>query len=62
MKEDLDLLIEEKWRKRYEFATFISAIEKLPGPKERNLTLYQSNDFINVYKTFFENQYTCCLK
>ena len=36
MKEYLDLLIEEKWRNKYEFATFIAAIEKLPSPKERS--------------------------
>ena len=57
MKEDLDLLIEEKWRKKDEFATFISAIEKLPSPNEKNLVLHQGNEFIGVYKTFFDNHY-----
>ena len=38
-KEDLDLIIEEKWRKRDEFATFIAAIDKLIGPKDRNIAL-----------------------
>ena len=57
MKEDLDLLIEEKWSKRDEFATFISAIEKLPSPNEKNLALHQGNDFVDVYTTFFDNQY-----
>ena len=32
MKENLDPLIEEKWSKQDEFATFISTIEKLPNP------------------------------
>ena len=40
MKEELDLPIEEKWRKQDEFSTFISAIEKLPSPKEINIALY----------------------
>ena len=39
-KEDIDLLIEEKWRKQDYFATFISAIDKLPIHKEINITLY----------------------
>ena len=52
-KEDIDLLIEEKWRKRDEFANFISSVEKLPSPNERNIALDQGNDFIDVYKTFF---------
>ena len=48
MKEDLDLLIEEN---------FISAIEKLPSPNEKNIALHQGNEFIDVYKTFFGNHY-----
>ena len=43
MKEDLYLLIEEKLRKRDEFATFISDIEKLTIPNEKNLALHQGN-------------------
>ena len=57
MKKDLYLLIEDKWRKRDEFATFISAIEKLPSPNEKNVVLHQGNDFIDVYKTFFDKHY-----
>ena len=57
MKKDLYLLIEDKWRKRDEFATFISAIEKLPSPNEKNLALHQGNDFIDVYKTLFDKHY-----
>ena len=41
MKEDLELLIEEKWRKLDEFDTFISAIEKLPSPNKKNIALHQ---------------------
>ena len=48
--------------KQDQFATFIAAMEKLPIPKERNITLYQGNGFINVYKIFFDNHYTCWLK
>ena len=44
------------------FATFISDIEKLPIPKERNIALYQVNDFVRMYKTFFYNHYARCLK
>ena len=51
-EKDLDLLIEKKWRKRSEFATFISATEKLPSTKERKLALYQGNEFINMYINF----------
>ena len=61
-KEDLDLIIEEKWRKRDEFATFIAAIDKLIGPKDRNILLYQGNGFINVYKTLFLKHYVLWLK
>ena len=53
MKEDLDLLIEDKWSKRYVFANLIAAIEKLPIAKERNHVLNQGSDFINVYNIFF---------
>ena len=54
LKEDLDLLIDKKLRKRDDFATFIAAIEKLPSTKEINISLYQSNNFLNVYTTFFD--------
>ena len=37
MKEYIDLIIEEKWRKEDEFATFIAAIEKLTSTKERSV-------------------------
>ena len=57
MKEDLDLLIEEKWSKRDEFATFISDIEKLTSPNKKNLALQQGNCFIDVYTTFFGEHY-----
>ena len=57
MKEDLDLLIEEKWRKQDEFVPFISAIEKLPSSKEIKLALYQGNNFINVYKIFYDKHH-----
>ena len=57
MREDLYLLIEETWRKRDEFATFISAIEKLTSPNEKNIALHQGNDFIDVYKTLFDKHY-----
>ena len=62
MKEYLDLLIEEKWRKRDEFANFISSVEKLPSPNERNIALHQGNDFIGVYKTFFGKNYGWWIK
>ena len=62
MKEDLDLLIEDKWMKRDEFATFISAIVKLPCTNKKNIALHQGNDFIDVYKTFFDNQYRWYIK
>ena len=55
--KDLALLIEDKWMKRDEFATFISAIEKIISPKEKNLALQQGNNFIDVYKTFFDKHY-----
>ena len=57
MKEYLDLLIEEKWRKIDEFANFISDIGKLPSPNEKRIALYQGNEFIDVYKTFFDKYY-----
>ena len=57
MKEDIDLLIEEKWRKRDDFDTFISDIWELPSPNEKNLALNQGNNFIDVYKTFFGKHY-----
>ena len=57
MKEDLDLLIEEKWRKQYEFVPFISAIEKLPSSKEIKLALCQGNNFINVYNIFYDKHH-----
>ena len=53
MKDDLDLIIEEKWIKRDEFDTCIEDIEKLPIPKDINLTLYQRSKFIKVHKTLF---------
>ena len=62
MKEDLDLIIEYKLIKRYEFDTFISDIEKLPSNKEIKLALYQGNELINVYKTFFDKNYERWLK
>ena len=62
MKEYLDLLIEEKWRKRYEFAIFISAIEKLTSLNEKNLAINQGNDFIDVYKTLFDKPYRRWIK
>ena len=39
MKEYIDLLVEEKRRKQYEFANFIAAIEKLPITKEINISI-----------------------
>ena len=57
MMEDLDLLTEDKGRKKYEFATLVVDIEKLPSPKDRKLALNGGTNFINVYKTFFVNQY-----
>ena len=62
VKEYLDLLIEEKWRKQEDFAAFISSIEKLPSPNEKNCTLHQGNDCIDVYKNFFDKQYERCIK
>ena len=62
VKEDIDLLIEEKWRKRDEFSTLIAAIEKLTSPKWINLSIYQGNDFINVYKTLFNKNYAWWMK
>ena len=57
MKEDIDLLIEEKGRKRDEFSTLIAAIEKLTSPKRIKFSIYQVNDFINVYQTLFNKHY-----
>ena len=62
MKEYLDLLIEDKWSKRYVFANLIAAIENLPIPKERKLAPNQGNDFINMYRILFENNYAFWLK
>ena len=62
MKEDIDLLIENKWRKRDEFDTFIAAIEKLPRTQDIKLAIYQGKDFINVYNNFFNNHYARCIK
>ena len=62
MKEDLDLLIEGKWRTQDEFATFISDIEKLPSPNEKNLALHQGNEFIEVCKTLFDKHYGWWIK
>ena len=62
MKENLDPLIEEKWSKQDEFATFISTIEKLPNPNEKNIGLHQGNDFIDLYKTLFDKHYGRCIK
>ena len=62
MKEDIDLLIEEKWRKRDEFAPFISVTEKLPSPNEKNIAIHQGNDFIEVYKKLFDKHYGLCFK
>ena len=39
MKEDLDILIEQKCRKQDKFATSISAIETLPSPNDKNIAL-----------------------
>ena len=62
MKEYLDLLIEENRRKQDYFATFISFIEKLPSPTEKNLALHQVNNSIDVYKTFFDKPYYLWIK
>ena len=62
MKEDIDVLIEEKWRKQDEFATFISAIEKLPNLNEKKLALHQGNDFIYAHNTFFDKNYEQWIK
>ena len=51
MKEDIDVIIEEKWRKQDKFATFISAIDKLTSPKYIKVAPYQGNKSVNVYKT-----------
>ena len=40
MKEDLDLLIEENWRKQDKFAAFISAIDKLSITNKKKLALH----------------------
>ena len=60
--EYLDLLIEDNWRKRDEFATSISAIEKLPSINEKNIALNQGNFIIDVYTIFFDNHYGKCIK
>ena len=57
MKEDIDRLIEDKWKKRDEFATFISDIEKLPILNDKNPAIHQRNDFTDMYKTFFDKYY-----
>ena len=57
MKEDIDRLIEDKWKKRDEFATFISDIEKLPILNDKNPAIHQRNDFTDMYKTFFDKHY-----
>ena len=57
MKEGLELLIEEKWRKQYYFDTLVSAIEKIPSPNEKRLSLHQGNNFFDLHKTFFDNHY-----
>ena len=57
MKEGIDVLIEEKWRKQDEFATFISDIEEITIPNKKNIALHQGNYFIDVYKTFFHKHY-----
>ena len=62
MKEYLDLLIEEKGSKQYQFDTFIADIEKIPSLKERKITLYQVNNLINVYNTLFDKNYACWMK
>ena len=53
MKEDLDLIIEEKWRKRDEFATFISAIEKLPSPDEKILYSTRGMTLLTCKRPYF---------
>ena len=62
MKEDIDLLIEDNQRKQDEFANFIAAIEKLPITNGKKLILHKGNDFIYVYKTFFDYQYVHWIK
>ena len=62
MKEYIDLLIEEKWKKWDEFANFILAVEKLPSTNEKNITLQQGNGFIDVYMNLFGNHYGQCIK
>ena len=62
MKEDLDLLIENKWKKQDRFATFILAIEKIPSTNEKNIALHQGNYFIDVYKALFDKNYGRCIK
>ena len=62
MKEYLDLLIEDEWMKRDDFATFIVAIEKLPSTNKKNIALHQGNGFIDVYNTFFDNHYGWYIK
>ena len=62
MKEDFDPLIEENLRKQDQFATFISVIDKLTLNKEKHISLYMGNNFINVYNNFFDKHYAYCLK
>ena len=62
MKEYIDLLIEKKWRKRDYFATFISAKEKITSPNVKKFVLHQCNEFIDIYKTFFDKYYELCIK
>ena len=62
MKGYIDLLLEEEWRKRYDFSTFISAIENITSPTDIKLALNQGNNFINLYNSFFNNHYVCWLK
>ena len=42
-------------RKQDKFSTFISATDKLPSPNEKYIALHHGNEFIDVYKTFFDN-------
>ena len=55
MKEDIQLLIENTRGKRDMLAVFISAIEKIPSPKEKNISLHQGGHFIDVYNNSFDN-------
>ena len=49
-------------RKQDEFSTFISATDKLPSPNEKYIALHHGNEFIDVYKTFFDKHYDQCIK